>query len=189
MKLTRAYYERPTLEVARDLLGKYLVHRRGQSLLWGRIVETEAYCGPEDRANHASRGRTPRTEVMFGAAGHAYVYLVYGMHHCLNVVTERVGYPAAVLIRALEPPPGLPFSPMNGPGRVCRALGIDRSMSGLDMTGDVLWIEDRGDEAPTIRAAPRVGVDYAGPWARKPWRFFIDGSDAVTRVRPTRRSA
>jgi DNA-3-methyladenine glycosylase len=186
MKLPRDFFDRPTLDVARDLLGKYLVRRRGRRRLVGRIVETEAYCGPEDRACHASRGRTNRTEVMFGPPGHAYVYLVYGLHHCLNVVTEREGYPAAVLLRALEPADGIPMPEMNGPGRLCRALGIDRRLNGLDLTGDLLYFEDRG-EAPVVwQAAPRIGVDYAGAWARKPWRYFIDGSRAVSRGSPRR---
>lgn len=182
--LTRAYFERPTLRVARSLIGKYLVREGEAGLCAGRIVEVEAYVGPEDRACHASRGRTPRTDVMFGPAGIAYVYLVYGMHHCFNVVTEADGYPAAVLIRAVHarivrtsdgPASG---EVVNGPGRVCRFFGIDRALNRLDLTlGRVLWLEDRGERVPAsaIAAAPRIGVDYAGPWAAKPWRFTLSG--------------
>lgn len=163
---------RPTLTVARDLIGKYLVrHNRGE-VLAGKIVEVEAYVGTSDRACHASKGRTARTEVMFGPPGVAYVYLIYGMYHCLNVVTEREGFPAAVLIRAMEVDGRL----IDGPGRLCRLLKIDRSLNGLDLTlKQFLWFEDRG--VPVARRdidqLPRIGVDYAGEWARKPWRFRL----------------
>lgn len=170
--LQRTYFDRPTLEVARDLLGKYLVrHGEGGTSRSGRIVEVEAYIGGEDLACHASRGRTKRTEVMFGPAGIAYVYLIYGMYHCLNVVTEEEGYPAAVLIRAIE----IDGTLISGPGKLCRDLAIDRTHNYHDLTsGRVLWIEDRGERLPRsmIRTGPRVGVDYAGRWARKPWRFL-----------------
>lgn len=170
--LPRAYFERETLEVARSLLGKRLVRRADGKSLRGRIVEVEAYVGPEDRASHASRGRTPRTEVMFGPAGVAYVYLVYGMHHCFNIVTEREGYPAAVLVRAVDYATGL----VDGPGRVCRIFRIDRGLNGADVTrGRLLWVEDSGDavHGREIVALPRVGVEYAGAWAAKPWRFRL----------------
>ena len=185
-KLARAFYERPTVEVARELLGKYLVHRTARGVIVGRIVETEAYVGPEDRASHAWRGLTPRTAVMFGPPGYAYVYLIYGVHHCLNIVTEREGYPAAVLIRALEPiAPDAARTPLipNGPGKVCRYLGVDRTFNGLDLCGSVLYVEDRGEAiAPEhIVAAPRIGVEYAGPWSEKPWRFYIHGNPFVSR--------
>jgi DNA-3-methyladenine glycosylase len=182
--LTRADFEQPTLRVARSLLGKYLVRDGDNGLHAGRIIEVEAYVGPEDRACHASRGRTPRTDVMFGPAGMAYVYLVYGMHHCFNVVTEAEGYPAAILIRAVHAgAEGCTAGPasggvINGPGRVCRFFDIDRALNRLDLTrGRTLWIEDRGDRVPTsaIAAAPRIGVDYAGTWAAKPWRFIMSG--------------
>lgn len=174
--LPRSYFTRPTLDVARGLLGKYLVRENGSGLLAGRIVEVEAYVGPEDRASHASRGRTKRTEVMFGRAGLAYVYLIYGMHHCFNIVTERTGYPAAILIRAVEVHAGHPPLLIDGPGRVCRAFEIDRSLNTLDVTaGESLWIEDRGHHVSEseIAAFPRIGVDYAGEWAAKPWRFRL----------------
>lgn len=185
--LSRAYFRRPSLQVAKSLLGKYLVRNSQTGLLAARIVEVEAYVGPEDRASHASRGRTKRTEVMFGPPGVAYVYLVYGMYHCFNVVTERTGYPAAVLIRAVElhsrkvgvggaPMAGPPPTLIDGPGRVCRLFQIDRSLNKLDLTlGRTLWIEDRGERVSEakIAASPRIGVDYAGEWAAKPWRFRL----------------
>ena len=182
--LPHEFYARPTLAVARELLGCWLVHELPDGRREGRIVETEAYVGPDDLASHASRGRTARTEVMFGPPGHAYVYLIYGMHHCLNVVTEAVGFPAAVLLRALEPGLGLTLA-ANGPGRLCRALGIDRRHNGQDLVAGPLWIGRRGHPPSEERivAVPRVGVDYAGTWAERPWRFFLADSPAVS-VRP-----
>jgi len=174
--LSRNYFNRPTLRVARSLVGKFLVRSIGGREVAGRIVEVEAYVGPRDKACHASKGRTPRTEVMFGPAGVAYVYLVYGMHHCLNVVTEREEFPAAVLIRAVE----IDGELVDGPGRLCRALDIDRSLNRVDLTtGELLWFEERGAQIAQgdIGRFPRIGVDYAGSWAKKPWRFRLrDGS-------------
>ncbi len=170
--LPASFYARPTLQVARSLLGKYLVRETAAGLREGRIVEVEAYVGPKDRASHASRGRTERTEVMFGPPGLAYVYMIYGMHHCLNVVTERADFPAAVLIRAVEHAAVL----ADGPGRVCRLFEIDRRLNYHDLTsGKVFWIEDRGEQIrrTQIGAFPRIGVDYAGPWAAKLWRFRV----------------
>jgi DNA-3-methyladenine glycosylase len=175
--LSQAYFERPTLEVARSLIGKYLVRDGEGGLRAGRIVEVEAYVGPEDRASHASRGRTPRTNVMFGPAGMAYVYLIYGMHHCFNVVTEREGFPAAILVRAIETES--PLILIDGPGRVCRYLAIDRTLNLMDLTrGEALWLEDRGTVVTgmDIMTAPRIGVDYAGEWAAMPWRFRLTTS-------------
>ncbi len=185
-KLPRAFYDRPTVEVARELLGKYLVRHTADGLIIGRIVETEAYVGPEDRASHAWRGLTQRTAIMFGPPGYAYVYMIYGVHHCLNIVTEREGYPAAVLIRALEPiAPGAESASIipNGPGKVCRYLAVDRALNGADLCGSVLYVEDRGEViAPEhIVSTPRIGVDYAGPWSEKPWRFYIRGNPFVSR--------
>jgi DNA-3-methyladenine glycosylase len=170
--LPQSYFNRSTLIVARSLLGKYLVRQNGKGTLAGKIVEVEAYVGPQDKACHASKGRTPRTDVLFGPPGIAYVYLIYGMYHCLNVVTERAEFPAAVLIRAIDVNGVL----IDGPGRLCRALDIDRSLNRFDMTGgERLWFEDRGARTPAARIAalPRVGVDYAGVWAKKPYRFRI----------------
>jgi DNA-3-methyladenine glycosylase len=178
-KLARDFYARPTLAVARDLLGCVLVHRHRGVERAGRIVEVEAYVGPRDRACHASRGRTARTEPMFGPPGHAYVYLVYGMHHCLNVVTEEEGFPAAVLLRALEPLSGVRGS-ASGPGRLCRAMGIDLSENRADLCGDRLFLRP-GERPARIARSPRIGVDYAGFWARMPWRFFVRGHPAVSK--------
>ena len=170
--LPHRYFAQDTLRVARSLLGQYLVRRTVSEEMAGRIVEVEAYVGPEDRASHASRGRTKRTEIMFGPAGRAYVYLIYGMHHCFNIVTGRIGYPAAVLVRAVEQDSHL----IDGPGRVCRSFQIDRSLNGIDLAaGHVLWLEDRGERVNTLEVGvhPRIGVEYAGAWAAKPWRFRI----------------
>lgn len=172
LTITRSYFNRPTLTVARSLIGKYLVRRNGKGMIAGKIIEVEAYIGPKDKACHASKGRTPRTEVLFGPPGISYVYLIYGMYYCLNVVTERAGFPAAVLIRAVEVNGEL----IDGPGRLCRAFEIDRSLDRLDMTsGEALWFEDRGATIPRgeIGMFPRIGVDYAGEWAKKPWRFRL----------------
>ena len=173
--LSRAFFARPTLQIAKSLLGKYLV-RNSRTRRWaGRIIEVEAYVGPGDRASHASRGRTKRTDVMFGRSGVSYVYLIYGMYHCFNVVTEREGYPAAILVRAVEPA-SPPPTVIDGPGRVCRYFQIDRSLNRLDLTvGQTMWIEGRGERVlpSAITAYPRIGVDYAGEWATKPWRFRL----------------
>jgi DNA-3-methyladenine glycosylase len=166
------------------MLGKLLVHHSTEGKRAGRIVEVEAYVGAEDRANHASRGRTPRTAVMFGPPGHAYVYLIYGMHYCFNAVTEREGYPAAVLVRALEPVENVSL-PTNGPGRLCRAMGIDRHLDGADLTDNVLLLADDGIRVPAwdVVQAPRVGVAFAGEWAALPWRFYVRGNPFVSRAR------
>ena len=172
MILSREYFDRPTLDVARSLVGKYLVREQGRGLIAGRIIEVEAYIGTEDKACHASKGRTARTEVLFGPPGHAYVYLCYGMHEMLNVVTEQVGFPAAILLRAVECEGAL----IDGPGRVTRAFGIDRRLNRCDLTlGQSLWFEDRGEAVSTglLNAHPRIGVDYAGEWAHKLWRFRL----------------
>jgi len=172
--LSQSHFNRSTLIVARSLLGKYLVRQNGEGTIAGKIVEVEAYVGPQDKACHASKGRTARTEVLFGPPGMSYVYLIYGMYHCLNVVTERTDFPAAVLIRAVE----IDGELVDGPGRLCRALDIDRTLNRIDMTTRKhLWFEDRGTKVPRgkIRTFPRIGVDYAGEWARKLWRFrFVD---------------
>lgn len=170
--LSRQHFSRPTVQVARSLIGKYLVRFIDGHEIAGKIIEVEAYVGPRDKACHASKGKTQRTEVMFGPSGMAYVYLIYGMYHCLNVVTEREEFPAAVLIRAIEVDGVL----IDGPGRLCRALQIDRSLNRLDLTAqESLWFEDRGIRIlrRQVAALPRIGVDYAGAWAKKPWRFRL----------------
>ena len=193
MKLPRSFYEQNTIDVAKQLLGKYLIRRHPEGDTTGRIVETEAYVGPHDLACHASKGRTARTEVMFGAAGHAYVYFIYGFYNMLNLVTESKDYPAAVLIRAVEPVDGVPLmksrrrndalrSLASGPGKLCQAFAIDRALNGADLRGNVLYLEDRGDPLPKFKATPRVGVDYAGRWKSKPYRFLVSNSEFVSKI-------
>lgn len=184
--LTRAYFNRPTLTVARSLIGKYLVRSIDGRMLAGKVIEVEAYVGPQDKACHASKGRTQRTDVMFGPGGVAYVYLIYGMYHCLNVVTEREEFPSAVLIRAIE----IDGELIDGPGRLCRALQIDRCLNRVDLTtGESLWFEDRGVllKRGDVGAHPRVGVDYAGAWAKKPWRFRLRTGTTPIRTGPTKK--
>ena len=186
--LPRAFYERPTEEVARDLLGKVLLRQHDGRPLAGRIVEVEAYLGTHDLACHSARGKTARTAVMFGPGGRAYVYMIYGMYHCLNVVTEPEGFPCAVLIRALEPLALLPGS-VSGPGRLCRTLSIDRSLTGHDLSRSPLTLVDSPllPPLPPVARSPRIGVDYAGEWAEKPLRFFIEGNPWVSGARPSRK--
>jgi DNA-3-methyladenine glycosylase len=185
VKLPRCFYARETLAVARELIGMHLVHRGPRGLQVGRIVETEAYKGPQDLAAHSARGRTPRTEVMFGPPGHAYVYFIYGFWHCLNVVTADHGVPHAVLLRAIEPIAGIADS-THGPGLLCRAMHIDKSLNGIDLTRSQLWIERPDDfRKPKIERSTRIGVDYAGEWAKKPWRFFDKESPYVSTVSPS----
>lgn len=166
MKLKRDFYLRPTLEVAKDLIGKFLVHKTSGKLYQAMITETEAYAGFDDLACHGSCGKTKRNEVMFWKGGYAYVYLIYGLYHCLNLVTERENYPSAVLIRALD------WSKADGPGKLCREFRITKSIhNGVDLTGKILWVEDR-DLKPEIRATKRIGVDYAKHCSDWPWRFL-----------------
>ncbi len=175
-RLPRSFFDRDTRVVARDLVGKVLVHQDGRTRRAARIVETEAYHGPSDRASHARFGPTPRAAVMFGPPGHAYVYRVYGLHHCVNVVTGPEGFPAAVLVRAAEPIEGCLHS-TRGPGNLCRALGIETGRhSGLDLEAGVIWIEEGEAPVGRIVRAPRVGVGFAGTWALRPWRFVLAGS-------------
>jgi DNA-3-methyladenine glycosylase len=193
--LPRPFYSRSTLEVASDLLGKVLVRRLGRKNLIGKIVETEAYVGPHDLACHASKGHTPRTSVMFGLPGYAYVYMIYGFYFCLNVVTEPEGYPAAVLIRAVEPlenvdlmrrlrnNPERDNNIASGPGKLCMAMSIDKQLNGADLLGTTIWIEDWKLDPGPIRSSPRVGVDYAGEYKDKPWRFYVEDNPHVSRVR------
>lgn len=180
-KLPRSFYDRDTTLVARDLLGKWLVHRTGGLERIGRIVEVEAYLGPHDLAAHSSRGLTQRTRVMFGPPGHAYVYLIYGMHHCMNVVTEREGHGAAVLLRALEPVKHLEGR-TQGPGLLCRAMGITRALNAHDLlSNDFFVAEARPTRSHVIVKRPRVGVDYAGAWANRHLRFYIRGNPYISR--------
>jgi DNA-3-methyladenine glycosylase len=179
--LPRRFYNRNPIDVAHDVLGLWLVHVAGGVERIGRIVEVEAYLGPHDLAAHSSRGRTKRTEVMFGPPGHTYVYLVYGMYHCMNLVTEPEGRASAVLLRALEPVSGLNES-ASGPGRLCRAMHVDLRDNGHDLVSEDLYIRmPQARESFSITRARRVGVDYAGSWARRLLRFYIKGNRYVSR--------
>jgi len=188
-RLSRQFYDRSTLRVARELLGKHLVVKKDGHLLSGKIVETEAYVGFKDPASHACRGMTPRNEVMFGDPGYAYVYITYGIHHCLNLVTEREGYPAAVLIRALEPVDGVELMKKrrgrrklrdltSGPAKLCQALGVDRKLNGADLCSDTIFVVDQGEAAGKIGCSGRIGIKEG---KNKKWRFFIKGNQCVSR--------
>lgn len=194
-KLPRSFYARPTLEVTRDLIGKYLVYCSPDGVVSARIVEAEAYIGRSDPACHAAPGPTDRNRVMFGPPGFTYVYFIYGMYHCLNLVTEREGFPAAVLIRAAEPAEGIDLMRsrssrlpdkrlLSGPGRLCRSFGLTREHNGLDLTGGVIYVEDRHEPPARIATSPRIGVTAA---ADRHWRFFDADSPAVSPYRPHRR--
>jgi DNA-3-methyladenine glycosylase len=198
-KLPREFYTRSdTLLVARQLLGQRLVVPTSDGArVSGRIVETEAYMAPEDRASHAyGNRRTPRTEPMFAQGGTAYVYFIYGMYYQFNVVTGLVSVPHAVLVRAVEPLEGIEImrarrplkderSLTNGPGKLCLAMGIDRSLNRADLLGKRVWIErsERDVEAREIASGPRVGIDYAGEFVAKPWRFWIRDNVYVSKTR------
>lgn len=183
--LPRSFYARPAQEVARDLLGKILIHGPAA----GRIVEVEAYLGASDPAAHAFRGLTPRTRVLFGDPGHAYVYLIYGMYECLNLVAEPAGSPGCVLIRALEPLAGIEAMRercpsggaihrlASGPGKLTRAMGIDRGHNGVDVTAGPLRLESDGWIPPATAVSPRIGIRAAADW---PLRFYVEGNPAVS---------
>lgn len=178
--LPRDFYDRDPRKVALDLLGKILVNRSDGVERMGRIVEVEAYLGPHDKAAHSSRGMTPRTRVMFGPPGFAYVFMIYGMHYCMNVVTEGEGLASAVLLRAVEPIRNISGS-ASGPGRLSRALQIDRRHNGWDLTGDRLFIaSDPDPRLFQVVRRPRVGVGYAGEWARRLLRYYIKGHPNVS---------
>lgn len=191
--LPRSFYARPVLTVAREAIGKILVHDTPEGRVAGRIVEAEAYRGPEDRAAHSFGGRrTARTEAMFGPPGYAYVFFVYGMHWHVNLVTTAVDEPHAVLIRAVEPLEGLALMAerrglsqgtrdlTNGPGKLCEAFAIGKACYGADLCAGPLFLS-HGTE-PKVARAPRIGVDYAGAWAARPWRFFERASPWVSRA-------
>jgi DNA-3-methyladenine glycosylase len=180
-KLPRSFYNRDTITVAKDLLGKLLTHNIGGVERIGKIVEVEAYLGPHDLAAHSAKGLTERTRVMFGPPGHAYVYLIYGMYHCMNVVTERTGHASAVLLRALEPVENIEGR-TQGPGLLCRAMGIDRQLNAQDLLSDDFFIAAPEEIEPfTIVKRPRIGVDYAKHWAKRHLRFYMEGNPFVSR--------
>ena len=180
-RIPRSFYDRDTIEVAHELLGKHLVHVVAGVERVGRIVEVEAYLGPHDRAAHSARGLTQRTRVMFGPPGHAYVYMVYGMHWCMNVVTQAEGHASAVLLRALEPVKNIEGR-TQGPALLCKAMGIDGRLNGHDLLGDDLFVAAPRAEPPIrIVKRARIGVDYAGPWARRLLRFYIRENPFISR--------
>jgi len=191
-RLPRSFYDRDTIEVAHGLLGMHLVHVVAGVERVGRIVEVEAYLGPHDRAAHSARGLTKRTRVMFGPPGHAYVYLIYGMHWCVNVVTQAEGKASAVLLRAVEPVKNLEGR-TQGPALLCKAMGIDGRLNGHDLLSAELFIRRPGRRREDTRRPregggpisivkrPRIGVDYAGRWARRLLRFYIKGNPNVSR--------
>jgi DNA-3-methyladenine glycosylase len=171
--LTKSFFDRETVAVARDLLGKVLVREVDGKSLWGRVVEVEAYLGPDDLAAHSAGGRrSPRNEVMYGAPGHAYVYFTYGMHHCLNFVTRPAGVPDAVLVRAQEPGPGV--GRCGGPGLVCRAFDIDRALNGVPLTPPHLYLVDDRTPKRRLVTTPRIGIFNSGDWQERPLRFCWD---------------
>lgn len=189
--LPRSFYNRPTLTVARELLGAHLIHQLNDHLyLIGKIVETEAYIGEDDPACHAARGRTNRTEIMYGPPGYAYIYFIYGMYYCLNAVTEREGFPAAVLIRAVEPLEGIEqmrrfrhnasFHQLsNGPGKLCQAFALDKTLNGVDLCGKELFITTGNPlREEEIVITPRIGIRMG---QEHHWRFFIRGNPFVSR--------
>jgi DNA-3-methyladenine glycosylase len=186
-KLPREFYARRTLSVARDLIGMHLVRKYRGRMMAGRIVETEAYQGPQDLAAHSARGRTERNAVMFGPPGFAYVYLIYGMWECVNVVTREQDVPHAVLIRAVEPIVNRGAKTW-GPGLLCKAMHIDRRLNGADLCGSQLWIETPLElRSCKIARSPRIGIGYAGDWAHKHWRFFDRDSSFVSTVSAAQR--
>jgi DNA-3-methyladenine glycosylase len=181
-KLPREFYDRKTITVARDLLGKFLVHASDGVERIGKIVETEAYLGPHDLAAHSARGLTPRTQIMFGPPGHAYVYFIYGMYFCMNVVTEPEGHASAVLLRAVEPIKNMEGRSC-GPGLLCKAMKIDKRLNGHDLLSDDFFIAApvKAEIFKTVKG-PRIGVDYAKHWARRHLRFYIKGNAHVSRT-------
>lgn len=202
MKLNREFYSRNTLTVAKELLGKVLVHNINGEKLKGIIVETEAYLGIRDKAAHAYGGRkTKRVEAMYGLPGTAYVYLIYGLYYCFNIVTEKEGVPEAVLIRAIEPIEGLDLMAKNrfgisydnltkyqkknltnGPGKLTRALNIDKALNMIDLCGDRLYLEEGDNSEFNIVETTRVGIDYAEEAKDFPYRFYIQGNSYVSKL-------
>jgi len=188
-KLGRRFYARPALTVAKDLLGKFIVRKHRSKEIVGMIAETEAYIGPEDRASHAFGGKiTKRNKAEFLVGGHIYIYLVYGMYWQLNIATGQTGQPECVLIRALEPAVKAVNSDVipNGPGKLCKYLKLDKSFYACDIANnDKIWLEDRGIKISRqkIISSPRIGIDYAGEWAKKPWRFYVKDNKFISKIK------
>jgi DNA-3-methyladenine glycosylase len=180
-KLSRAFYNRDTILVAKDLLGKYLVHIIDGVEFIGKIVEVEAYLGPHDLAAHSCKGSTKRTQVMFGEPGYAYVYLIYGMYNCMNVVTEPEGHASAVLIRAIEPIQNIDKN-TRGPGLLCKAMQINRMLNAHDLLSDNFYIaEPAVSEKFTIVKSKRIGIAYAKHWANRLLRFYIKNNKYISK--------
>lgn len=199
-KLDREFYNRDSILVAQEILGKTLVHEISGQRVAVKIVEAEAYMGIEDKAAHSYGGRrTPRVEVMYGNPGFSYVFMIYGMHYCFNVVTKEPGIPQAVLIRAAEPLEGTEWMAQrrfgksyaeltkhqrrglaNGPGKLCSALSIDKSCNGMDLCGDTIYFEEGNREKFSIRSTKRIGIDYAEEAVEFPWRFYIKDNEYVS---------
>jgi len=181
-KLTQEFYNRDTIQVAQELLGKYLVHSIHGIEKIGKIVEVEAYLGPHDLAAHSAKGLTKRTKIMFGPPGFAYVYLIYGIYHCFNVVTENEGHASAVLIRAIEPIKNI-SQRTQGPGLLCQAMLIDKQLNGYDLTSDHFYIAKSSTAEPIcIVKRPRIGIDYAKHWAKRLLRFYIKNNSFVSKL-------
>lgn len=180
-KLERSFYERDTLTVAKELLGAYLIHQDGEVDRIGKIVEVEAYLGQHDLASHSSKGLTKRTEVMFGPAGFAYIYMIYGLYYCTNIVTESEGIGSAVLIRALEPIKNL-TERTQGPGLLSKAMHINKNHNRQDLQSDILYLAETQEPRKfNIIQSPRIGVGYAKEWAEKPLRFYIANNPFVSK--------
>lgn len=180
-KLLREFYQRDTIIVAKELLGKLMVHVDGTEERIGKIVEVEAYLGQHDLASHSAKGLTKRTKVMYGPAGFAYVYLIYGMYYCTNVVTESEGRGSAVLIRALEPIKNIQGR-TQGPGLLSRAMNIDKRLNQHDLLSDTFYITENNNQSPfTIIEKPRIGVHYAKDWADKLLRFYIKDNPFISK--------
>jgi len=200
-KLGREFYNRDSILVAKKLLGKVLVHETGGQRTSAKIVEAEAYMGIKDKAAHSYGGkRTPRVEVMYGHPGFSYIFMIYGMHCCFNIVTSEKEKPQAVLIRAAEPLEGIEWMAQrrfgtsyeqltksqrrgltNGPGKLCHALSLDRSLNGMDLCGNEVYVEEGESKNLSIVTAKRVGIDYAEEAKDYPWRFYVEGSEYVSK--------
>lgn len=201
-KLEREFYDRDSVTVAKDLLGKLLVHETEGQRMMGKIVEVEAYMGPDDKAAHSyNNRRTSRNEVMYGPGGYAYVFIIYGMYDCMNVVVKEIGTPQAILIRAVEPVDGIErmsqyryskdFEKLtkrekigltNGPGKLCRAMRIDRTQNGEDLCGNKLYIlEDEKKQSIEMVTSTRINIDYAEEAIHYPWRFYIKNNPYVSK--------
>lgn len=200
MPIDRDFYNRESTIVAKELLGKYLIHESDEGILCGKIVETEAYMGIMDKGAHVYGGkRTPRVEIMYGEPGHSYVYLIYGMYHCFNIISNKKDIPQGVLIRALEPVKGIEIMAQNrykkeyiklnkkeilnltsGPGKLCKAFNINKDYNGEDICGNKLYVEEGNKEKVEIIETTRIGIDYAEEDKYKPWRYYIKDNDYVS---------